>query len=77
MFYSMFTCRARRMEMRCMKKEEIRELQRMLHTQNPVKTEVKYFVSFLSNEAHSGHPIGQETVHTQKVHSQVAQKSCK
>ena len=31
-------------------------------------------MSFPSNEAHSGHPIGQEAVHTQKVHPQVAQK---
>ena len=60
--------------MRCMKEEKMRELQRMLHTQNPVKTEVKYFVSFPSNESHSGHLIGQEAVYTQKVHPQVAQK---
>ena len=31
-------------------------------------------MSFPSNEAHSGHPIGQEAVHSQKVHPQVAQK---
>ena len=46
----------------------------MLHAPTPVTTEVKYFVSFPSTEAHSGHPIGQEAVHTQKLHLQVAQK---
>ena len=39
--------------------------------QNPSN---KYFVSFPSIEAHSGHPIGQEAVHTQILHPQVAQK---
>ena len=57
-----------------LKEEKIKELQKMLHTQSPVKTQVKYFVSFPSNEAHSGHPIGQEAVHSQKVHPRVAQK---
>ena len=52
----------------------MRELQNMLHAHNPVTTEVKYFVSFPSIEAHSGHPTGQEAVHTQKLHPQVAQK---
>ena len=33
-------------KMRCMIEEKMRELHRMLHTQNPIKTEVKYFVSF-------------------------------
>ena len=61
-------------KLRCLKEEKMKELQSMLHTQNPVATEVKYFVSFPSIEAHSGHPIGQEAVHTQKLHPQVAQK---
>ena len=61
-------------KLRCLKEEKMKELQRLLHTQNPVKTEVKYFVSFPSYGAHSGHPIGQEAVHSQKVHPQVAQK---
>ena len=61
-------------KLRCLKEEKMKELQSMLHTQNPVATEVKYFVSFPSTEAHSGHPIGQEAVHTQKLHPQVAQK---
>ena len=61
-------------KVRCLKDEKIKELQKMLHTQSPVKTQVKYFVSFPSNEAHSGHSIGQEAVHSQKVHPQVTQK---
>ena len=41
-------------KMRYMKEEKMRELQRIVHTENPVKTtEVKYFMSFPSNEAHS------------------------
>ena len=51
----------------------MKKLQGVLHTQTQVTTE-KYFVPFPSNEAHSGHPISQEAVHGQKIHSQVAQK---
>lgn len=61
-------------KLHCLKKEKMKELQRMLNTQSLVATEVKYFVSFPSTEAHSGHPIGQEAVHAQKLHPQVAQK---
>ena len=52
----------------------MRELQNMLHAHNPVTIEVKYFVSFPSIEAYSGHPTGQEAVHTQKLYPQVVQK---
>ena len=61
-------------KLRCLKEEKLKELQSMLHAQTPVTTEVKYFVSFPSIEAHCGHPIGQEAVYTQKLHPQVAQK---
>ena len=59
-------------KLRCLK-EKLKELQSMLHAQTPV-TEVKYFVCFPSIETHCGHPIGQEAVHTQKLHPQVPQK---
>ena len=44
--------------------------------QSPLKRQMKYYVSF-SNEAHPGHPVGEEAVHTQKLYRQVAQKIMK
>ena len=35
---------------------------------------MKYYVTFPSNEAHPGHPVCEEAVHTQKLYPQVAQK---
>ena len=35
---------------------------------------MKYYVSFSSNEAHHGHPIGTDAVHSQKLHPHVSQK---
>ena len=63
-------------KLRLLKEERMKELQTTLrvHVQAPVKTNVKYFVSFPSIEAHSGHPTGQEAVHTQKLHPLVTQK---
>ena len=48
------------MEVRCLKEDKLKELNKMLRAKNPVKTEAKYYVSFPSNEAHSEHPIGLE-----------------
>lgn len=55
-------------KLRCRKEEKIKELKGSLDAQNPVLTEMRYFVSLPANEAHSGHPIGQAAIHGQKVH---------
>ena len=60
-------------KLRCIKEEKMKKLQRVLHTQTQVTTTEKYFVSFPSNEAHSGHLIGQDALRGQKIHPQVAQ----
>ena len=59
----------------CRKEEKLSELKHKLQEHNSdVKVQVKYYVSFPSNEAYHGHPIGTYAVHSQKLHPQVSQK---
>lgn len=61
-------------KLRSLKKEKIDNLKSKLAAKAEVLTELKYFVSIPSNEAHSDHPIGEPAIHTQKIHPIVAQK---
>ena len=62
-------------KLRCRKKEKLNELKHKLQNQSSdLKVQMKYYVSFPSNEAHRGHPIGTDAVHSQKLHPHVSQK---
>ena len=52
-------------KLRCRKEEKLNKLRHKLqepHSSN-VKVQMRCYVSFPSNEAHHGHPIGTDAVH--------------
>ena len=57
-----------------LQEKRLQELRTALTTGNNVNSIKKYFVSLPSNEAHNGHPVGEQSGFSQRIHPRLIQE---